>query len=183
MERKMEEVKPICDQSSPTSDMLDLLKNKRSELASKLQRYQDMISNVEKEYLVRLTQLKEEQKPLQEALQHIDALLRLSNPNGDKLTNAGVNINPPEVVTATITDEVCRLLETVNQPMHYRDIYNKLVEKGLSISGKDAAATLLARISRDARFKRGRKRGTYALSVWRIPTAKSKSRKIRKRKP
>ena len=47
-------------------------------------------------------------------------------------------------------------------PLHYRDIYAKIAEMGVSVIGKDPAATLLSRFSRDPRIRRISS-GTYAI--------------------
>ena len=47
-------------------------------------------------------------------------------------------------------------------PTHYRDIYEKVAETGVIVVGKDPAAVLLARFSRDSRVHRVGS-GTYDL--------------------
>lgn len=64
-----------------------------------------------------------------------------------------------------ITDAVVALLEEVGEPLHYRDIHQRLEERGHRVSGVDPAATLLSRFFKDPRLYRPR-RGTYGLVEW-----------------
>ena len=66
--------------------------------------------------------------------------------------------------------------------IHYRDLAKIIQAKNIVIPGKDAAATLLTRISRDRRFKRTKKRGIYALKVQSAKKVAPKRRKNNKRK-
>ena len=50
-------------------------------------------------------------------------------------------------------DAVVEVLRSAG-PLHYRDILVKVGENGVSVRGKDPAATLLARFSRDSRIHR-----------------------------
>ena len=58
-------------------------------------------------------------------------------------------------------DAVVEIL-TENGPLHYRTIYEKVEEMGISVIGKDPAAVLLARFSRDPRIRRVGS-GTYSI--------------------
>ncbi len=56
-----------------------------------------------------------------------------------------------------LAESVEATLEVLRQhgrPLHYRQIYEKVTEMGISVIGKDPAAVLLARFSRDPRFQR-----------------------------
>ena len=84
-------------------------------------------------------------------------------------------------VTASLADCAYAILQKFGQPLYYKDLAEKLLQNGVSISGKNAPANLLAHVGRDARFKRIRS-GTYALSEWKIPKYGNKRRKRRNNK-
>lgn len=70
----------------------------------------------------------------------------------------------------TDADRVVALLRERGQPIHYRDIYERLVQDGVQVGGKDPAGTLLARYFDDPRLYRPA-RGTYGLAEWREVSA------------
>jgi len=73
----------------------------------------------------------------------------------------------------SVADAAYELVSKAGQPMHYRDLADRLIDAGVSIWGRDPHANLLSYVARDARFQRiGR--GTYALAEWGL---KSRSRK------
>ncbi len=73
-------------------------------------------------------------------------------------------IQPPD--GSTDADRVVALLREHGQPIHYRDIHQRLVQAGVQVGGKDPAGTLLARYFDDPRLYRPA-RGTYGLVEWR----------------
>ncbi len=128
-----------------------------------------------------MARLKDEQRTLQDALQHVEALLRLEGWEGQTHEETEA-LRPPSSEAKPYVDYAYELLKEVGQPMHYKTLYNSLIGQGIFIPGKDGAATLLTKLGRDGRLKRIRKRGTYALSFWRISAAKSKAKGSRKKK-
>ena len=64
---------------------------------------------------------------------------------------------------AESVDATLEVLRQHGRPLHYRQIYDKVTEMGISVIGKDPAAVLLARFSRDPRFQRVGS-GTYMLA-------------------
>ena len=81
----------------------------------------------------------------------------------------------------SIADCAYSVLRESGQPTYYKDLASRMLEMGISIPGKDAAANLLAHIGRDDRFRRVT-RGTYALTEWKTktlskPTSRKKQRK------
>ena len=60
-------------------------------------------------------------------------------------------------------DATLEVLRQHGRPLHYRQIYDKVTEMGISVIGKDPAAVLLARFSRDPRVQRVGS-GTYRLA-------------------
>lgn len=162
-------VEQISD-SNVKTDVKEVLLWKQEDLTKKLKDLDAIISEVQREYSLRLQQLQAQKKPLEDALHHVVALLQFedhySSPDivDDSATSA-------IAAGASIADAASNLLEELHQPMHYKEIAARLGGRNIYIPGKDPAATLLSRMCRDNRFKRTRKRGTYALSAWsvRIP--------------
>jgi len=146
---------------------------KLAELTKQINEMDASISKVQKEYTLRLEQLQAQKKPLEDALQHVQALLQFEDPYKKVVPISGIYGPTPSIIkTSSITDAVLNLLEEQHQPMHYRDIAAKLQERNTYIPGKNPAATLLTRMSRDNRFKHTKKRGMYVLSTWRVRTTK-----------
>ncbi|MDD3365468.1 MAG: hypothetical protein PHZ03_10840 [Syntrophomonas sp.] len=67
---------------------------------------------------------------------------------GDSLRNAVVKV----------------LEEAYPQDLYYREILRRLKLKGYQIGGKDPGLNLIAHITKDARLRRGEKRGIYGLA-------------------
>lgn len=156
------------------TDVKEALFLKRAELTRELKELDAIISRVQQEYSLRLEQLLVQKKPLEDALYHVEALLRFEGPSTKDSSNIGhVSTTPAVIVRTSVTDAALSLLEELHQPMHYKHIAVKLQERSTYIPGKNPAATLLSRMSRDKRFKRTKKRGMYALSTWRVRSAES----------
>jgi hypothetical protein len=156
------------------TDVKEALFLKRAELTRELKELDAIISRVQQEYSLRLEQLLVQKKPLEDALYHVEALLRFEGPSTKDSSNIGhVSTTPAVIARTSVTDAVLNLLEELHQPMHYKHIAVKLQERSTYIPGKNPAATLLSRMSRDKRFKRTKKRGMYALSTWRVRSAES----------
>ena len=162
-------------------EMLEVLMRKREQLLTELRKNDTSMAKLQKEYSVKLNKIKEEQRPVQDALLHVEALLELEGWEKSKSPDIADTDKSATIGPISYIDAAHKLLEDVGQPMHYRTMYSKLKENGIYIPGNDPAATLLVKMSRDVRFKRIPKRGTYALSFWRIAAAKSKSRASRKK--
>ena len=146
---------------------------KLAELTKQINELDASISKVQKEYTLRLEQLQAQKKPLEDALQHVHALLQFEDPYKKVVPISGIYGPTPSIIkTSSITDAALNLLEEQHQPMHYRDIAAKLQERNTYIPGKNPAATLLTRMSRDNRFKHTKKRGMYVLSTWRVRTTR-----------
>lgn len=167
--------------SKPEVDIKQALMMRRESLDKEVQELDSVISRLQEEYTGKLETLQSKKKPLEEALRHVEALLQFEglyldgNPTS-AMTNSAVSLN----TRSSATDAAFQLLTEIHQPLHYKDIALKLQERNIYIPGKDPAATLLSRINRDSRFKRAKKRGTYALASWRLRDTKKKRRKIQK---
>lgn len=109
---------------------------------------------------------------LEESAEHIRALI-----GGAELEG----LPQPQEPGQSIPDIVVELLRETGHPMHYREIADALLRRGVpGGDGKDPANILLARYYNDERLFRPA-RGTYALKTGR--TAKSVgSRTVKKRK-
>jgi hypothetical protein len=171
-------------EAKPEPDMKAVLVKKHETLLEELRELDAMVSLMQKEYSAKLRQLETRRRPLEDALHHVEALLRFE---GHCLGNGELADGRIDTVLTTetsITDAAFSLLEESHQPLHYKDIADTLADRGIYIPGKNPSATLLSRISRDGRFKRAVKRGFYALSTWRIPSTRrrrAKKRKMKKR--
>lgn len=155
-------------------DLKEALWHRLVELTGQLKELDATILRVQEEYLLRLEQLQAQKKPLEDALNHVKALLQFES-QYQKIEPGSGTYGPTTIIdkTSSITDAAFNLLEEQHQPMHYKYIAAKLQERNAYIPGKNPAATLLTRMSRDSRFKRTRKRGIYVLSSWRGRTTRN----------
>ncbi|UCG84347.1 MAG: winged helix-turn-helix domain-containing protein [Dehalococcoidia bacterium] len=151
--------------SNAQTDMQDALLLKRADLTRGLKELDAVIAQLREEYTLRLEQLQAQKKPLEDALYHVEALLRFEGCQTSAI--------PPIIENISITDAAFNLLEEIQQPLHYKEIAAILQDRNIYIPGVNPAATLLSRMSRDNRFKRTKKRGTYALSTWRVRSTKA----------
>ena len=53
----------------------------------------------------------------------------------------------------SLADRIYSLLKASSEPLHYRQIYELLVQQGIEISGKDPLKNIRAHLSRDTRFE------------------------------
>ncbi|MBI4304595.1 MAG: hypothetical protein HY665_09710 [Chloroflexi bacterium] len=163
-------------------DVKQALMARRESLTKDLASMAETISQTQAEYAANLEKLQNKKRTMEEALQHVTALLRFEGcvpeiHQSDNLHEA----NDTEPVS--LTDAAYELMTGLHEPLHYKEITLKLQEKDIHVPGKDAAATLLSRISRDGRFKRTKRRGVYALSTWRMgETKRQKASKSRRKK-
>ncbi len=155
--------------SDSQQDVRRALLWRRAELTRGLKGLDGVIHDLQVEYSRRLEELRAQKYPLEDALHHVDALLRYEGHHIRPLPTAGDRCAPPVVplrTSGSVTDMAVDLLEQRDEPMHFRDMAAVLQGEGVYIPGKDPAATLLSRMSRDSRFKRTKRRGVYALSIW-----------------
>jgi hypothetical protein len=76
---------------------------------------------------------------------------------------------PPGFVAAEVLrDEMERILEAEGQPMHRKDIYEKVVASGIRVAGDDPLSNAGAHMSADDRF-RSIGNGLWGLSKWPEP--------------
>ena len=128
----------------------------------------------------RLVELRERQAELVRAISATDSQLRnvlalLESEGYSESRGIPSELYP----NGPIADCAYSILDETGQPTYYKDLAARMLEIGVSIPGKDPAANLLSHIGRDDRFQRV-KRGTYALTEWKLPKQK-KRRAKRKR--
>ena len=160
------------------SAVKDVLVDKYEKLNKELQNICITIGKLNEEYSIKSAELTNQKESIEEAISHIKAILKYDGYKVDVGNKNGVN---PFVQAQgeSINDASFKLLEELHRPLNYKEIAGKLTKNNIYIPGKNPAATLLSRLSRDKRFKRTKQRGVYALSTWRIKTPSKKS----KRKP
>lgn len=160
--------------SEVKTDLKETLLYKLAELTRQLKELDTNIFGLQKEYSLRLEQLQAEKMPLEDARHHVEALLRFEGRYEKSVPNiVEDSATLAKVAGASVTDAAFNLFNELQQPMHYKDIAAKLQERNTYVPGKDPAATLLTRMTRDNRFKRTKKRGIYILSSWRGRTTKN----------
>lgn len=163
-------------QAGTRADVKEALLWKRSDLAGRLRQMDAAISRVRREYVSRLEHLQAQKKPLEDALYHVEALLRFERQGAAGEAEVAGDTPPVGIsVKESLTDAAIGLLEDAGRPMHYKDLAARLQQSGFYIPGRDPAATLLSRITRDGRFKRAKKRGTYTLGDRRVGSASRES--------
>ena len=123
-------------------------------------------------------------------LVHVKALLATSTPAASNPPRNQSRSNATSTPTARLLDMAEQVLrDRQGEPMYYRDLAEELIRQGAVISGKDPAASLVARMTQAdkgkpaeaARFVRPTSRGFYALRED-YPQARNVGAK-RKRKP
>lgn len=103
------------------------------------------------------------------------------------LASEGSNVDDPELMSLTniaIADLAYDYLSSQGnkKSIHYNELTQILMSKGVLIPGKNPAANLLAHISRDGRFVRTGP-GTYGLKEWGLSEMTlSRKKKSRRRK-
>lgn len=67
-----------------------------------------------------------------------------------------------------VREEAERILREAGEPLHYREIHRRLVERGIEVRGKDPARTVGAQLSADDErfYSIGANTGKWALVEW-----------------
>ena len=111
-------------------DVKEALLGKRAQLTKELKELDAIVAEVQREYSRRLEQLLAQKKPLEDALYHVETLLRFEGQPPKKAPAIGhVSTTPAAIARTSVTDAVSSLLEELHQPMHYKDIAAKLQER------------------------------------------------------
>ena len=173
-DRKYNAPEEQTGESRVRTEMKPALLNRRADLSAQLKELNSAISGLREEFALKLEQLQAQKRPLEEALYHVEALLRLEE-HYDSRNIIPESFTLPIAAVASLTDRAYDLLEEYNRPLHYKDIAARLQERDIYIPGKNPAATLLSRMCRDKRFKRTGRQGMYAPSTWRLPGSRSRN--------
>ena len=105
-------------------------------------------------------------------LGHVEALLTSVSPTAGVTHKKQGPANARSTATAQLLDMAEQILrERAGEPMHYRELAEEVLRRGAVIGGKDAAGSLVARMTQDdkgkaedeKRFVRPTSRGFYAL--------------------
>jgi uncharacterized protein (UPF0297 family) len=113
-------------------------------------------------------------------LKNIEDLLSLE---GEGIEEVGGGAQESPHAGSRFIDHAYRLLAEAGKPVHYRELARLLTRDGAYIPGQDAAANLLAHMSRDERFGRTRSRGVYGLADWPAVRAATKGTRQARRTP
>jgi hypothetical protein len=145
----------------------------------RLQEWKEAMLREIKELQAKVAPLEMELKVKEEKLAAIERLLRLETHPIEAISS--LEDRPVRVASNTkkVADVAYEVLKKAGTPMYYRQLFETISQTGFEIHGKDPATNLIAHIGNDPRFKRV-KRGTYALTEWKIK--KRGSRKKRQAK-
>lgn len=181
----MSEMRPVTPEESSVSDQNEALRSillaRRRDHVETLEKIDAEITQLQAELSRRIDDARLRRQPIDEALSHLDALLQIegwSECEEGKVHNAQVLGGNGKIPIEAAYD----LLSTLSKPLHYRDLAQELSNSGVYIAGKDPAATLLSKMSRDARFRRAPERGEYGLASWRMRKNSTGKRKAKRSK-
>lgn len=181
----MTDTQPIKREDGSVSDqpgpLRDVLLDRRRELLKTLSKIDADVSEIQAELSKRIDEGRVRRQPIEEALGHLTALLRIEG----WVESGEGNVSHLQVHSGngkTPAEAAHDLLSTLGKPLHYRLLALKLSESGVYLAGKDPAATLLSQMSRDERFKRSPERGVYGLASWRMRRSPSKKGKAKEKR-
>ena len=144
-----------------TAGFTDVLKERSRAVTAALEDVRRREEAVRSEYAERLREISEEGTRLEAELRHLSALLALQGGSHEEPGTEVERLSMP----ADLRQEAYKLLAEVREPMHYTQMMEQLVLRGVHIPGKEPAKNLVAHIHSDERFKRP-KRGFYGLAEW-----------------
>ena len=142
--------------------VIDTLLGKRKHLIDSIKDVDVRIQEVQKDALLKLEELKNKRRPMEEALFHLEAFLR-----AEGWLNKAKDGSMTEISNSIPIEAARDILDKIGKPTHYRELTTKVLEAGVFMPGQDPSATLLSKISRDSRFKRFG-RGLYGLVSWNL---------------
>ena len=162
-------------------DMSRILVDKRTALMETIKALEARVCEVDEEFRAKIDDLQARKKHVEEALFHVEALLRIDGREVSPDTAwSGKRSQDVEIQDLSVIEAAFVILQRGREPLHYREITRMVQERGIYVPGKNPAATLLSRMTRDKRFKRGSGRGFYALMEW--PDKSPSRRKVKRRK-
>ena len=182
----MNTMRSATPQEGSVSDQHEVLRkvllDRRRDHIETLETIDAEITQLQAELSRRIEDARIRRQPIDEALNHLEALLQIegwSEGEEGKVHYAQGPGGNGKIPIETAYD----LLSTVGKPLHYRELAQEISKSGVYLAGKDPAATLLSKMSRDARFRRAPERGNYGLASWRMrksPTGKRKAKRSKK---
>ena len=129
-----------------------------------------------------LDELRGRIKPLQEEFERTQAQLALVDQlmlTADGGAAAAPAVAAPRRSTRdapSFLDVAGEILADEGVPLHYEQLYQRIVSRDIRVSGANPAANLLTHMSRDSRFVRVG-RGTYGIAGRDTPRSRRKRRK------
>ena len=163
------------DMSRRHEVLREVLLNRHREHVETLDKIDAEISEIQTQLSRRVDDARNRRQTIEEALSHLDAFLQFEGwtEPGDK------NARHPQVTAGNgkvPIEAAYELLSVLEKPIHYRELAQRLSESGVYLAGKDPAASLLSKMSRDDRFRRGPERGIYGLASWRMRKSPGRKR-------
>lgn len=160
--------------------VVEALLIKRKQLLQAIGRVDSEVKETQQELGRKLEELKSRRQPLEEALFHLEAFLKIEG--WVRSRNEDNSLVAQVLASSKVPIEAARdVLEKLGKPTHYRELTTKVLARGIFLSGQDPAATLLSKMSRDSRFKRYG-RGLYGLTSWNLRRTSKKRKRSRSRK-
>lgn len=130
-----------------------------------------------------IDQLRQELASKEQRLHHVLALLSNEPIAGERPPRRArpCSASTPTAQLLDMAEAILR--ERNSEPMHYRDLTDEIKQRGGVIGGKDAAASLVSRMTQDKaqRFIRPTSKGFYALREV-YPNARNVGKKRRRRR-
>ena len=166
--------------SAQSETLTEVLLGKRRDLARALGEIEAEVIEVQTELSKKIDDAWIRRQSIEEALGHVEALLRIEG----WVETGEEDVRCPQVLNGNRkapADAALDLLSTLGKPLHYRLMAQQLSDSGVYLAGKDPAATLLSKMSRDDRFKRAPERGVYGLATWRMQKSSSGKRRAKPR--
>lgn len=147
------------------NELIDALLRKKTQAKRDLESLEIQIAELRADFDRRMDEFNLSKKVAIDVLMHVEALLQIEGWVAPESRTQGPSLGdfpaPSDPVNA-----VFALLSEVGRPLHYRVIAEELSKRGMYLPGKNPAATLLTKMTRDDRFARTKSRGTYGLKDW-----------------
>lgn len=137
-------------------ELLSRHRQLNGEIEKDTQRTQDLMAGVAKK---------------RQAIEALEVLIRSEGGRVPEEPQSIVAFPTPASVGTPITEAAYAILSERRSSLHYHQLSREVQARGVVIGGRSPANTLLAHLSRDARFYRPG-RGVYALREW-DPKARS----------
>lgn len=163
-------------QTNPTEGWFQAsLQAKRADVLHVLEEIDAEISEIELEFETKIEGVRGKRKHWEKVLSHIEGLLMLEHSEtiGE---GEGTSTSGSAEDTSDPLEAVHKILTDLGKPIHYKELARQLANRGIFLPGKDPAASLLTRLSRDQKFKRSPDRGVYGLASWRMRSSKKRKR-------